>query len=94
MTVTDSWDPHVDDEDEDDDILLQHSVFDTGDHPSIHPNFFHGTLNNSIGQPYTNDEPISTTNIVHRALFKSSMRIKRGDINNSIEHYHALQYKF
>ena len=84
MTVTDSRDPHADDEYEDDDILLRHGVFDTGGNPSIHPNFFQGTLNNSIGQLYTNDDPISTTNILHRALLKSSMKNKRGDINNSI----------
>ena len=49
MTVTNSWDPQVDDEYEDDDILLRHGVFDTEGNPSIHPNFFHGTLNNSSG---------------------------------------------
>ena len=94
MTVTDSWDPQVDDEYEDDDILLQHGVFDTGGNPSIHPNFFHRTLNNNIGWPYTNDDPISATNIKHRALLKSSMRIKRGDVDNSIKHYDALWCKF
>ena len=94
MTVTDSWDPHVDDEYEDDDILLRHGIFDTGGNPSIHPNFFHGTLNNSICRPYTNNDPISATNVLHRALLKSSMRIKRSDVNNSIKHYDTLQCKF
>ena len=76
---------------EDDDILLRHGVLDTGGNPSIHPNFFHGTLNNSIGQPYTNDDPISEINILHHALLKSLMRIHRGDIMKSIEYYNALQ---
>ena len=93
MTVTNAWEPHVEDYD-DDNILLQHGVFDTGGDPSIHPNFFHGTLNNSIGQPYTNNDPISETNILLYALLKSSLRIHRSDIMKSIEHYDALRCKF
>ena len=73
MTVTDSWDLQVDDEYDNDDILFRHSVFDTGGNPSIHPNFFHSTLNNSIGRPYTNNDPISATNILHHALLQSLM---------------------
>ena len=45
MTVTDSWYPLEDDEYDDDDILLCHGVFDVSGNPSIHPNFFHDTLN-------------------------------------------------
>ena len=85
MTVSNSWDPQVDDN-SDDNILLQHGVFDMGGNPSIHPNFFHGTLNNSIGQVYVNEDPISNTNILHCALLKSSLRIHRGDTMKSIEH--------
>ena len=91
MTVTVSLDPQVDDEYEDGDIFLRHGVFDTGGNLIIHPNFFHGTLNNSIGRPYTNADPISATHVLHRALLKSSMRIKRGDIDVSIEHYDKLR---
>ena len=94
MTVTDLWDPHMDDEYEDDDILLRHGIFGTGGNPSIHPNFFHGTLNNNIGRPYANDDPISATNVLHSALLKSLMSIQRGDIMKSIEHYDALWCKF
>ena len=94
MTVTNSWDPHVDNEYEDDDILLRHGVFDTGGSPSIYLNFFHGTLNNNIGHPYTNNKPISETNVLHYALLKSSMRIHGGDIMKSIKHYNALWCKF
>ena len=49
MTVIDSWSPLEDGKYEDDDILLHHGVFDDGGNPSIHPNFFHGTLNDSLG---------------------------------------------
>ena len=93
MTVTNSWDPQVEDY-ENHNIFLQHGVFDTGGNSSIHPNFFHGTLNNSIGQPYINDDPISKTYILHYVLLKSSLRIHRGDIMKSIEHYDALRCKF
>ena len=75
MMVTDSWDPLADDKYEEDDILLRHGVFDTGGNPSIHPNFFHGTLNNSIRRLYTNNDPISATHVLHRTLLKSWMRI-------------------
>ena len=94
MTVIDSWDPLADDAYEDDDILLRHGVFDTDGNPSIHPNSFHDTLNNSLGRPYTNNDPISETQVLHHALLKSSMRIKRGDVDNSIKHYDALRCKF
>ena len=93
MTVTKSWDPQVDDYKENN-ILLQHGAFATGGNPIIHPNYFHGTLNNSIGQPYTNEGPFSKTNVLHHALLKSSLRIHRGDIMKSIEHYDALWWKF
>ena len=94
MTVTDSWCPLENDEYEDDDILLRHGVFDNGGNPSIHPNFFHGTLNNSLGWPYINDDPIYETQVLHHTLLKSLMRIKRGDVDNSINHYDALWCKF
>ena len=94
ITVTDSWDPQVDINYNDDAILLQHGVFDTVGNPSIHPNFFNDTLNNSIGRPYINKDPISETKILHHALLKSSLRIHRGDIMKSIEHYDALRCKF
>ena len=79
---------------EDGNILLQHGVFDTGGNPSIHLNFFHGPLNNSIGLPYTNNTPISETNVLHCTLIKSSLRIHRGNVMKSIEHYNALWCKF
>ena len=94
MTVTNSWDPHMENNYEDDNIFLQHGVFDTGGNPSIHPNFFHGTLNNSIGLLYTTNNPISKTNVLHHALLKYSLRIHRGDIMKSIEHYNAFWCKF
>ena len=62
MTVTDSWLP-PENEYDDDDILLRPGVFDVGDKPSIHPNFFNGTLNDSLGRPYINDDPISNTQV-------------------------------
>ena len=91
MTVTDSLYPLEDDEYEDDDILLRHGVFDVGGNPSICPNFFHGTLDDSLGWPYINDNPISDTQVLHHALLKSLMRIKRGDVDKSIEHYDAIR---
>ena len=94
MTVTDSWYPIEDDEYEDGNILLHHSIFNVGGNPSIHPNFFHGTLNDNLGWPYINDDPISETQVLHHALLKSLLRIKRGNIDNSIEHYDALWCKF
>ena len=60
MTVTGSWFPLEDDKYEDDDILLRPGVFNVGN-PSIHPNFFHGTLNDSLSRPYINNNPISKT---------------------------------
>ena len=61
MTMTDSWCPLEDDKYEDDNILLGPGVFDVGGNPSIHPNFFIGTLNDSLSRPYINDDPISKT---------------------------------
>ena len=75
MTVTDSWYPLEDDIYEDDNILLRHGVFDDDGNPSIHPNFFHSFLNDS------NDNPISETQVLHHALLKSLMRIKRGAVD-------------
>ena len=94
MTVTYSWDPLEEDEYEDDAILLRHSVFNTGGNPSINPNFFHGTLNNSLGWPYTNDDLISETQVLIHGLLKSLMRIKKDNVDNPIEHYNALWCKF
>ena len=94
MIVTDSWYLLEDDEYGDDDILLRPGVFNVGANPSIHPNFFHGTLNGSLGRPYINNNPISNTQVLHHALLKSLMRIKRGDIDNSIKHYDTLWCKF
>ena len=59
MTVTDSRLPLEEDEYEDDDILLPPGVFNVGGNPSIRPNFFNGTLNDSLGRPYINEDPIS-----------------------------------
>ena len=94
MKVTDSWNPLMDDESEDDDILLRYGVFDTSGNPSIHPNFFHDTLDNIPGWPYTDDNSISETNVLYRALLKSSTKIKRVDFNHSIKHYNTLWCKF
>ena len=60
----------------------------------MHPNFFNGILNDNLGSPYINDDPISNIQILHHALLKSSMRKKRGDVENSIKHYDALCCKF
>ena len=94
MKVTNSWDPHVANEFEDADLLLLHGVCNTGGNPSIHPNFFHSTLKNSIGRPYTNNDPISEINVLRYVLLKSLMRIHRDDIMKSIEHYDELWSKF
>ena len=94
MTVTNSWDPQVENDYKDDNILLQHGVFDTGGNPSIYLNFFHGTLNNNIGLLYTNDDPISKTNVLRHALFKSLLTIYRDNIMKSIKHYNPLWCKF
>ena len=93
MTLSNSW-CSPDDEYDDDDILLQHGVFDDGGTPSIHPIFLNGTLNDGLGRPYVHDDPISDTQVFHHALLKSSMRKKRGDVDNSIEYYDALWCKF
>ena len=93
MAVTDSWDPPQANEYKDDDILLHHSVFDVNGNPSIHPNFFNGVLNDSLGRPYINDDPITPTQVFHHTLPKSSMRKKRGNVDKSIEHYNALRCK-
>ena len=94
MTVTDTWLPLEEDEYKDDDILLRPNVFGVSDKPSIYPNFLNGTLNDSFGCPYINDDPISNTQILFHALLKSSMRKKRDDVDNSIKHYDALCCKF
>ena len=86
------WLPSKDKYD-DDDILLRPDVFDVGDKPVIHPNFFNDTLNDSLRCPYINDDPISNTQVFHHALLKSSMRKKRGEIDNYIKHYNALWCK-
>ena len=94
MTVTDSWFSLGEEEDEDDDILLRPGVFDVNGILSIHPNFFNGTLNDSLGCPYINDNPISNTQVLRHVLIKSLMRKKKGDVDNSIEHYDTLWCKF
>ena len=71
MTVIDSWLLLKEDEDEDDDILLRPGIFVIGVNTRIHPNFFNGTLNNSLDRPYINDNPISNTRVLHQALLKS-----------------------
>ena len=93
MTVTDSWDPSQPDEYKDDDILLPYGVFDVGNNPSIHPNFFKGVLNDSLGRLYNNDAPITPTQTFHHALLKFLMRKKRGNLDKFIEHYDALRCK-
>ena len=85
--------PPQPDEYKDDDILLPHGVFNVGDNPSIHPNFFNSVLNDSLGRPYNNDNPLIPTKAFHHALLKSSMRKKRGDVDKSIDHYDALKCK-
>ena len=93
MAVVDSWDPPQADEYEDDDILLPHGVFDVSDNPSIHPNSFNGIINDSLGCPYINDDPVTPTQALHHALLKSLMRNKRSDVDKSIKHYDALRCK-
>ena len=94
MTINGSWFPLEEDEYEYDDILLRSGVFNVGSNPSIHPNFFNGTLNNILGYPYINDNPIFNTQVLHHALLKSLMRIQMGDVDNLIKNYDALQCKF
>mmetsp|Transcript_27886 Transcript_27886/g.31344 ORF Transcript_27886/g.31344 Transcript_27886/m.31344 type:complete len:206 (-) Transcript_27886:155-772(-) len=93
MTLTDKWDPSPTDVYRDDNILLRHGVFDVGDNASIHPNYFNGVLNDSLGRPYTNDDPLTPTQTLHHALLKSSMRYKKGDVEKSIDHYDAVKCK-
>ena len=81
MAVTDAWDPHQVDKYKDDDILLRHGVFDVNSNPSIHPNFFNGILNDSLSRPHINDDLITPTQVLHYALLRSSMRKKRGDVD-------------
>ena len=77
MTVTNLWLPPKDEyEYDDDDILLRPGVFDVGDEPRIYPNFFNCTLNDSLGRPYINENPIFNTQVFHHALLKSLMRKK------------------
>ena len=92
MTLTDAWlspkeqyDTNI--------IWIRPSVFHVDDKPSVHPNFFNRTTNDSCICPYTNDNPISNSQILHHALVRSSMRTKRGDRDKSIEHYDALRCK-
>ena len=73
MTVTDSWLHLEEDKYEDDDILLRLGAFDVGGNPSIHPNFFSGTLKDGLVRPYINDDPISNTQVLHHTLLKSSV---------------------
>ena len=75
MTLTNFWLP-PEEQYNTDDILIRPSVFDVGDKPSIHPIFFNGTINDSRGRPYINNDPISDTQVLHHALLRSSMRIK------------------
>ena len=77
MTVTDSWLFLEEDEYEDNDNYLRPGVFDVGGNPSIHPNFFNGTLNDSLSRPYIIDDSISNTQVLHHALLKSLMKKKR-----------------
>ena len=93
MTLTDKWDSPPPDLYRYDDILLRHGVFDVGDSPSIHPNYFNGVLNESLGGPYTNDDPLTPTQTLHQALLKSSMRYKKGDVDKSINHYDVIKCK-
>ena len=71
IAVTDSLNPPQVDEYKDDDILLRHGVFDVNGNPSIHPNFFNGVLNDSLGCPYINNNPFTPTQVLHYALLKS-----------------------
>ena len=41
-----------------------------------------------------NVNPISDTQILNYALLRSTMRIKKDHVDNSIEHYDALRCKF
>ena len=68
MAVIDEWDPQPHNVYRDDDILLKHGVFDDGGNPSIHPNYFSGTLNDSLGRPYQNDDPLTPT-LIFLSLF-------------------------
>ena len=94
MMVTDSWLPLKEDEYEDDDILLRPGVFDVNGNPIIHPNFFNDTLNDSLRRPYINNDRNSNTQVLCHALLQSLMKKKRGDVDNSIEHYDPLWCKF
>ena len=94
MTLTDTWFPCEENEWRDDNVILLPGVFDIGGNQSIHPDFFNCTLNDSFGHPYINDDTISNTQVLHNTLLKSPMRIKIGNIDNSIEHYDALRCKF
>ena len=43
---------------------------------------------------FSNDDPLYNTQVLHHALLRSSMRIKKGNVDNYIEHYDALWCKF
>ena len=89
MMVTYSWLPTKHEYD-DDNILLLSGVFDVGDKPIIHPKFFNSTLKDNLGCSYINDDSISNTQVFNYALLKSLMRKKRGDTDNSIQHYDTI----
>ena len=61
---------------------------------SIHTNFFNNTINDSNSRPCINDTPITNTQILDHTLYTSLLKIKRGNADNSIEHYNACWCKF
>ena len=93
MTMTNEWLPPKEQYNTDNMLIRPGVFFDAGDKPSIHPNFFNATINDSCGCPYIYNDPISDTQILNHILLRSSMRIKRGDIDNSVENYDALWCK-
>ena len=52
------------------------------------------TIIDTRNRTFVNVDPISDTQILNHALLRSSMRIKKGHVDNSIEHYDALWCKF
>lgn len=78
-----------------DGILLWPGVFDdVGVTSSIYPNFFNGTIIDSHGCPYINDDQISNTQMLPHTILQFSMSIKNSNIDKSIDHYDALCCKF
>lgn len=63
-----------------DNILIRSDVFDVGDEPSMHPNFFNCISNDSRGHLYVNNNSISDTQILHHVLLRSFIRMNRGNI--------------